>query len=130
MISLRAESRGRCCCGVAVASSDSPAPLRQRNASLSHRAIELAAWLIPCTLLAFFPKCPLCVAGYVALATGLGMSLTAATYLRWALLAACLASLSFMAFRLMARRLRSPAAPGSEAYSTAFTSGVWRKMLR
>ena len=106
MISFHAESRGSCCCGAAAASSDSPAPLRQRNALLGRRAIELAGWLIPGTLLAFFPKCPLCVAGYVALSTGLGMSLTAATYLRWALLAACLASLSFMAIRLMARRRR------------------------
>ncbi|QDT71888.1 hypothetical protein [Lacipirellula limnantheis] len=113
MISFHAESRGTCCCGVAAASSDSPAPLRQRNASLSHRAIELAGWLIPGTLLAFFPKCPLCVAGYVALATGLGMSLTAATYLCWALLAACLASLALMASRVFARRLRTPAAPDS-----------------
>ncbi len=112
MISLRAESRGRCCCGVAVASSDSPAPLRQRNALLGRRAVELAGWLIPGTLLAFFPKCPLCVAGYVALATGLGMSLTVAMYMRWTLLAFCLGSLAFMSIRLMARRLRSPAAPG------------------
>jgi hypothetical protein len=107
MISFHVESRGSCCCGAAAASSDSPAPLRQPNASLGRRAIELAGWLIPGTLLAFFPKCPLCVAGYVALATGFGMSLTAATYLRWALLAACLASLSFMAIRLLIRRYSS-----------------------
>jgi hypothetical protein len=104
MISFHAESRGSCCCGAAAASSDSPAPLPQQNASLGRRAIELAGWLIPGTLLAFFPKCPLCVAGYVALATGLGISFTAATYFRWALLAACLASLSFMAIRLLIRR--------------------------
>jgi hypothetical protein len=61
--------------------------------------MKLAGWLIPGTLLAFFPKCPLCVAGYVALATGLGISLTAATYLRWTLLVLCLASLGFMAVR-------------------------------
>ena len=118
MISLHVESRGSCCCGAAAASSYFPAPRRQRNASFVRRAVEVAGWLIPGTLLAFFPKCPLCVAGYVALATGLGMSLTAATYLRWALLAACLASLSFMALRLMARRLRSPAAPAPPGGST------------
>ncbi len=61
--------------------------------------MELAGWLIPGTLLAFFPKCPLCVAGYVALATGLGISLTAATYLRWGLLVLCVASLGYMAIR-------------------------------
>jgi hypothetical protein len=75
--------------------------------------MELAGWLIPGTLLAFFPKCPLCVAGYVALATGLGISLTAATYLRWTLFALCLCSLTFMGSRLIFRRLRSSITPGS-----------------
>jgi hypothetical protein len=113
MISLHVESRGSCCCRSAAASSDSPAPLRRQNASFGRKAIELAGWLIPGTLLAFFPKCPLCVAGYVALATGLGMSLTVATYMRWTLLAFCFGSLAFMASRLLIRRLRSLAAPGS-----------------
>lgn len=65
------------------------------------RSFELAGWLIPGTLLAVFPKCPLCVAGYVALATGLGISLAAATYLRWGLLALCVGSLAYMAARRM-----------------------------
>ena len=72
--------------------------------------MELAAWLIPGMLLAFFPKCPLCVAGYVALATGLGVSLTAATYLRWTLLALCLASLGLEAVRHAGRRWERRAA--------------------
>jgi hypothetical protein len=105
MISLRVERRGSCCCnGGKAATSDSPAPRRRPNASIGRWAIEFAGWLIPGTLLAFFPKCPLCVAGYVALATGLGISLTAATYLRWTLLVLCLVSLAFMAARLIARR--------------------------
>ena len=106
MISLPIESRGSCCCGGSAASTDSPAPRHQPNASLSRKAIELASWLLPGTLLAFFPKCPLCVAGYVALATGLGISFTAATYLRWALLALCLGSLAFMATRWVTRKWR------------------------
>jgi hypothetical protein len=113
MISLHVESRGNCRCGANAASNDSSTQQRQQNASLGRRIVELAGWLIPGTLLAFFPKCPLCVAGYVALATGLGISFTAAAYLRWALLAACLASLAFMVGRLLIRRLRSPAASGS-----------------
>ncbi|OWK38283.1 hypothetical protein FRUB_07403 [Fimbriiglobus ruber] len=35
---------------------------------------------------AFLPKCPICLAAHLALWTGLGLSLTEATYLRWALL--------------------------------------------
>ena len=98
MISLRVE-RPRTCCYGPKAASESPAPPLQSDASIGRRALEFAGWLIPGTLLAVFPKCPLCVAGYVALATGLGISLTAATYLRWTLLVLCLASLGFMAVR-------------------------------
>ena len=105
MFTLAAELKGNCCCrGSQVGADASPAPDSRPRTSLGRRALELAGWLIPGTLLAFFPKCPLCVAGYVALATGLGISLTAANYLRWAMLACCLASLGFMAVRFAGRR--------------------------
>ena len=97
MISLRSERRGDCCCGVLPRLADSPAPPQRHDATIGRRLLELAGWLIPGTLLAFFPKCPLCVAGYVALATGLGISLAAATYLRWGLLLLCIVSLTYMA---------------------------------
>jgi hypothetical protein len=104
LVSSQVEHRRSCCCEPAAAVSRSPAPPQRQGATIGRRFIGLAGWLIPGTLLAFFPKCPLCVAGYVALATGLGLSLTVATYLRWALLAACLASLAYMAIRLLIRR--------------------------
>lgn len=103
MISLPVESRRHCRCSAQTAADDSPAPVGKPTSSLGRRGLELAGWLIPGTLLAFFPKCPLCVAGYVALATGLGVSLTVATYLRWGLLLVCVASLAFMAHRWIVR---------------------------
>jgi hypothetical protein len=99
LVSSQVEHRRSCCCEPAAAVNRPPAPPQRQGASIGRRIMELAAWVIPGTLLAFFPKCPLCVAGYVALATGLGISLTAATYLRWTLLVLCLASLGFMAVR-------------------------------
>ncbi|MDZ4286497.1 MAG: hypothetical protein U0984_00985 [Prosthecobacter sp.] len=77
---------------------------RRRPASRWRRGGEIAGWIIPTAALALLPKCPACVAAYVALATGIGMSLPTATYLRAILVVLCVASLVFMT----ARRLRSP----------------------
>ena len=80
----------------------------RRPASLLHRGGEFAGWIVPTTTLALMPKCPVCVAAYVALATGIGISLPTAMYLRVILVVWCLASLVFVA----ARRLRSFMARG------------------
>jgi hypothetical protein len=103
---LPTESRA-CCCQRSRSEKQRNSPGANRRL---RRGFELAGWMIPGTLLAFLPKCPLCVAAYVALATGLGISLTAASYLRWTLLACCLASLGFMAMRFAGRRFGRRAA--------------------
>ena len=80
------------CCPAAGAGK---APIRPR------RVREIFAWALPSAILVLVPKCPLCLAAYVALWTGIGLSFTAATYLRWALLSLCIAALLF----LIAKRL-------------------------
>lgn len=57
------------------------------------RVREIFAWILPSAILVLVPKCPACLAAHVALWTGLGLSLSTATYLRGALLFLCVASL-------------------------------------
>lgn len=69
----------------------------------ARRALAVAEWAAPAAVLALLPKCPVCVAAYVALFTGVSLSLAAATYLRVALVAACVSSLVLLAGRRVYR---------------------------
>ncbi len=71
----------------------------RRPASRWRRVGEFVGWIVPSATLALLPKCPVCVAAYIALATGIGISLPAATCLRALLVALCVASLVFIAAR-------------------------------
>jgi hypothetical protein len=75
------------------------------------RSLELMRWLAPAAALAIMPKCPLCIAAYIALGTGIGVSVATAAYLRWLLLAVSLAALAY----LMVRRLSKFAVTNSNS---------------
>jgi hypothetical protein len=67
-----------------------------KRGSWGGRCREVAAWVLPSALLTLMPKCPACVAAYVAVWTGLGLSFTTASYLRTVLLIFCIASLLYL----------------------------------
>jgi hypothetical protein len=80
------------CCQKKTRACDSGGPL----ASRWRRSTEVGGYILPGALLVLMPKCPACVAAYVALATGIGISLPTATYLRTMLVVLCVASLVFI----------------------------------
>lgn len=67
------------------------------------RAGEAAGWITSSATLALMPKCPACLAAYVALWTGLGLSLPAAAIVRTSLLVVCVAALGYLTVRRLRR---------------------------
>lgn len=85
----------RHCCQSGMRAGDNA----RRPAARLRRGGELTGWIVPTATLALLPKCPACVAAYVALATGIGISLPTATYLRVTLVLVCVAVLLFLTGR-------------------------------
>src|SRR5216683_3976472 len=86
-----------CCCESTVKKSTSDTnavPMR-----FARRCHEIAGWILPTGGLVLLPKCPACLAAYVALITGVGISVSAAMYLRMLLLTLCIASIAYFAAR-------------------------------
>jgi len=76
-----------------------PKPARLR------RGGEFAGWLLSGATLVLMPKCPACLAAYIALVSGIGVSFSTATYLRTLLLVLTIGSITW----LLARQVRRAA---------------------
>src|ERR1700737_4633203 len=76
----------------------------KRPTGLLGRAWRGIQWLFPATLLVLMPKCPLCVAAYVALFTGVGITVSTARWIQILMLVFCLTSLAYLAVRQLTRR--------------------------
>jgi hypothetical protein len=71
---------------------------RDSNArSWGHAVGRAVSWIVPGVVLAAMPKCPLCLAAYVALFAGFGISLAAASFAWWFVAISCVAVLVYLA---------------------------------
>mgnify|MGYP007076044265 CR=1 FL=1 len=64
-----------------------------------HKKAHAARILLPGILLMLIPKCPLCLAAWIAVGTGIGISFTVAAWLRWSLIAIGIISLCYLIFK-------------------------------
>lgn len=67
------------------------------------RAGRTASWLLPAALLAAMPKCPVCLAAYIALITGIICPAGTASVLMHAVVAVCVVLLFIPLVRFVRR---------------------------
>ncbi len=98
-------STHRCCQAAGIAQIGPRQPTAIVRASLRRtlacRLPDFAGWAIGGAILALLPKCPACLAAYVAIGTGIGISMSSAAILRTLLVTLCVASFVYLAIRLV-----------------------------
>ena len=66
---------------------------------VARRSGEIAGWIVAGAILALLPKCPVCLAAYLMMATGISISVAAAVSLRAFLVLVCISSLVLLGRR-------------------------------
>jgi hypothetical protein len=70
-------------------------------------------WIFPAAMLAVMPKCPICLAAYIALFTGVGVSVSTARWIQILMLVLCVGSLTYFAARFCRWLARARAGPAA-----------------
>jgi predicted transporter len=74
--------------------------------SPARRWFAAAGSVMPAAVLVLLPKCPICLAAWLAAATGIGVTISTAATLRTLLLVLCLTSLGYLVARYAFRGIR------------------------
>jgi len=99
-------------------SSDGDLAARAKMARRPRRIATLIRWVLALTTFALIPKCPACIAGYVLVFTGIGVSLPVAAAVRWSLIGVSVASLTCFLFRAVRRASPLPLGGENNARNT------------
>jgi hypothetical protein len=75
------------------------------------RGEGIAGWILPSAALILMPKCPMCIAMYVALFTGASISVASASHIRTAIAVLCSAVLFGLTVKGLRRAGREIHAP-------------------
>lgn len=123
------------CCEVAASDSRSApgaaatADGERQRLTFALRSRDIVGWIVPSAILALLPKCPACLAAYVAVWSGLWLSLSTAHYLWWVLLILCAASLLYLVVRRLSHFIVVKQALLRWKVETQETSGARRKPI-
>lgn len=79
---------------------------RRGARSAARKGAAVAGWVLPGAVLALMPKCPLCLAGYVVVLTGIGFSASTIEYARRGVVFVCVLCLAVLSARLLWRGVR------------------------
>lgn len=108
------------CCTIAASTARSSttkaADGKARPSSRTHRAFAVGKFSLPTLILALLPKCPACFAAYLALGTGISVSVAAASFLRTLLIGICVASLVWIFASAFRSALMDRLRPDSRLY--------------
>jgi len=82
---------------------------RRASSDYGRRYVGAASWVLPGATLALIPKCPMCLAAYIAMFSGVALPFSTAAILRWTLIAICAGALAYLGLRKLQRFNRSRA---------------------